>query len=222
MFERVPRVGGDLLQTSGVARAPRTEDRSAGAKAEPALRLVSASDGKFPDELYERLAPVVNKLLWTMLGPDPERDDLAHEIFIRLLKSVGELRDPARLEAWARRVAVNFVKNEFRRRKLRRLFVSGVDEELAGSYHPDFEGRELLLRTYRVLSQLPPRERVPLTLRLVGQQSVEEIAGACATSVRTVKRRLKGARERFLRLASADPLLAERLRCSKLDEGTDD
>ncbi|MFZ5890475.1 MAG: RNA polymerase sigma factor [Myxococcota bacterium] len=190
---------------------------------EPALRLVRDGDARFPEELYARLAPLVNKLLWTLLGPDPERDDLAHEIFLRILRNADKLRDPSRLEAWAARVTVNAVKNEFRSRKLRRLFSLGVDEEeLTDSYHPDFEGRELLLRTYRVLMLLPTRERLPLTLHLVGQEPLEQIALACDTSVRTLKRRLRAARERFARLAAVDPLLAERLRYSKFDGGNDE
>ncbi|MGC4087678.1 MAG: sigma-70 family RNA polymerase sigma factor [Polyangiaceae bacterium] len=210
-----------------MTRSPRGEENPASVKpsppAEPALRLVRAGDTTFPEQLYARLAPVVNKLLWTLLGPDLERDDLAHEIFLRILRNAHKLRDPSRLEAWAARVTVNAVKNEFRSRKLRRFFLLGLDDsELdAPSCHPDFEGRELLLRTYRLLTSLPARERVPLTLRLVGQQSTEQIAAACGYSTRTAKRRLKLAQARFLRLASADPLLAERLRGATLDEDDD-
>lgn len=165
----------------------------------------------FSEELYATVAPVINKLLWTLLGPDPERDDLAHEIFLRILQNAHQLRDRSRLQPWAARLAVNAVKNEFRRRKLRRWFTLDADDERVPSYHPDFEGREVLLHTYEVLAKLPPRERVPLTLHLVGQQSIEEIALAANCSTRTVKRRLQAARLRFLRLASSDPLLAARL-----------
>lgn len=188
------------------------------ARTEPSLRLLEPSAVNFPQAHYERIAVLVNKLLWTLLGPDPEREDLAHEIFIRILRNADKVRDPAHFEAWAARVATNAVKNEFRARKLRRIFAFGVDTEELAPYHPDFEGRELLLRTYRVLMQLPTRERLPFALRLVGQHSAEEIALVCGSSVRTIKRRLKAARERFVRLASADPLLAERLRQSPADE----
>lgn len=174
------------------------------------MRLVSEA-GRERD-LIERLSPVVHKLLWTLLGPDPERDDLAHEIFIRILKGAESVRDPARLEQWAARVAINAVKNEFRRRKLRRLLRWGAESDFEESqYHPDFEGRELLLRTFRVLGSLPARERIPLTLRLFQSASAEEIARVSKCSVRSVKRRLQAARKRFLSLAERDPLLAARL-----------
>jgi RNA polymerase sigma-70 factor (ECF subfamily) len=209
-----------------LARAPRSEKGSAArkspARSDPPLRLLETSAVNFPQEQYERVAPIVNNLLWTLLGPDPEREDLAHEIFVRILRNADKVRDPAHLEAWAARVAANAVKNEFRARKLRRMFMLGADTEELATYHPDFEGRELLLRTYRVLMLLPTRERLPFTLRLVDQQSAEQIALVCGSSVRTIKRRLKAARERFVRLAAADPLLAERLRKSPAEENADD
>jgi RNA polymerase sigma-70 factor, ECF subfamily len=209
-----------------MAQTPHNDDSPAPVKsrspAEAPLRLVHSGEGYFPDALYTRLAPVVNKLLWALLGPDSERDDLAHEIFIRILRGAGRLRDPERLEAWAARVTVNLVKNEFRSRKMRRLFTFGADQdELSQVAHPDFEGRELLLRTYGVLMKLPTAERLPLTLRLMTSQSIDDIALACGSSVRTTKRRLKAARDRFTRLASADSLLAERVRQANFDGGAD-
>jgi len=172
---------------------------------------MSKGEARASEELYRVISPVINKLLWTLLGPDPERDDLAHEIFLRILQNAHQLRDHSRLEPWAVRLAVNAVKNEFRRRKLRRWLSLDADDERSPSYHPDFDGRELLLHTYDVLAKLPPRERIPLTLHLVGQRPIEEIAITTHCSARTVKRRLQAARQRFVRLASADPLLAERL-----------
>lgn len=192
-------------------RAESSPSGGSNPQAPPAARLTSADGAALSKELYASVAPVINKLLWTLLGPDPERDDLAHEIFLRIMQSAHQLRDRSRLEPWAARLAVNAVKNEFRRRKLRRWFSLDADDERSPSYHPDFEGREVLLHTYDVLAKLPPRERVPLTLYLVGQRPIEEIALATSCSSRTVKRRLQAARQRFVRLASADPLLADRL-----------
>jgi RNA polymerase sigma-70 factor, ECF subfamily len=202
-------------------RAESSPPLSPSPTAEPAPEPAS-DEAASSEDLYAALAPLVNKLLWTLLGPDSERDDLAHEIFLRILQNAHHVRDPTRLQAWAARLVVNAVKNEFRRRKLRRWFSLEAEDERAPSYHPDFEGREVLLRTYGVLEKLPPRERLPLTLRLIGQQGVAEIASALGCSTRTVKRRLQAGRDRFLRLASSEPLLAERLQHAQLGDGEDD
>lgn len=162
--------------------------------------------------LHARLAPVVNRLVWSFLGVDAERDDLVHDIFIRILRSAHTVRDPAKLEDWAARVTVNAIKNEFRRRKLRRFFSLDSTEAVSSmTFHPDFEGRELLLRTSRILEAMPVGERIPFTLQLLEARPVEEIAQVCGSSERTIKRRLKSARERFSRLADNDPLLRSRI-----------
>lgn len=161
--------------------------------------------------LHRRLAPVVNKLIWTFLGPDPDRDDVAHDIFIKILRGAKHVRDPARLQDWAVRVAMNCIKNEFRRRKFRRFLSLDASEPATPSYHADFEGRELLLRTQRLLEALPVNERLPFTLRLLEGTSAEELAKICDCSVRTVKRRLRAGKARFERLAAQDPLLGPRI-----------
>jgi RNA polymerase sigma-70 factor (ECF subfamily) len=172
--------------------------------------------------LYERLAPTVYRVLWALLGPDSERDDVAHDVFVRILRAAGGVRDASKLEAWAARVTMNAVKNEFRRRKLRRFLSLDAKPEVAPGYHPDFEGREVLLHTYAVLGRMPTHQRLPFSLRLIQRSTAEEIAEVCGISVRTVKRRLRAGRERFLELAAADPLLAPRLAAWSPDSGEDD
>lgn len=196
-----------LAKPTGV----RSKQPPAGKRRAPAL-VVSAGDVSQAELIHGRLAPLVNRLLWTFLGYDSERDDLAHDIFIKILRGVGRVRDPARLESWAMRVTMNSLKNEFRRRKLRRfLSLDAVADAEHPRIHPDFEARELLRRTQRVLEALPVSERLAVSLSLFEQASTERIAHVCGFSTRTAKRRLASGRERFLRLARRDPLLSARL-----------
>jgi DNA-directed RNA polymerase specialized sigma24 family protein len=99
---------------------------------------------------------VRNRLIWTFLGPDSECDDIAHDIFVKILRSASSVKQTDRLEDWAARVTMNTIKNEFRRRKLRR-FVSlhATTESNTPRCHVDFEGRELLMRT-QALARAPP------------------------------------------------------------------
>ncbi len=181
--------------------------------------VVSAGDASQAELIHARLAPLVNRLLWTFLGCDADRDDLAHDIFIKILRGVGRVRDPAKLESWAMRVTMNSIKNEFRRRKLRRfLSLDAVADAEHPRIHPDFEGRELLRRTQRVLATLPVSERIAVSMRLFEQASTERIAEVCGFSARTAKRRLASGRERFLRLARHDPLLSAHLENYELGE----
>lgn len=187
-------------------------------------RLVLAEGRATPEEaLHARLAPAINRLLWTFLGADSERDDLAHDIFVRILRGASKVRDAEKLEPWAVRVAMNCIKNEFRRRKFRRWVSWDTVEDPPQHFDVDFQGRELLRRTYRLLEKLPLSERLPLTLQLLDDASLQQIASVCDCSVRTAKRRLRAARDRFELLARRDPLLASRLPArSAAEEMSDD
>jgi RNA polymerase sigma factor (sigma-70 family) len=205
-----------------VVRAPSPLEPLPDLRGEDSARLVLVEKGATPEEiLYARVAPVVNRVVWTYLAADSERDDIAQEIFLAIVRGAPTLKDPTRLEAWAARVAVNAIWNVFRRRKFRRWssLESMLDAE-PSIHHADFEGRELVIRTRRILEMLPLKQRMPFTLKLLGNASVEEIAELCDCSPRTVKRRLTEARARFIRLAERDPALASRL--GEATESTED
>jgi RNA polymerase sigma-70 factor (ECF subfamily) len=169
--------------------------------------------------MYERVAPVVHKMVWLYLATDPERDDIAQDILVAVVRGASSVRDPALLESWVGRVAYNTICNVFRRRKL----VSWLSLEALAGYEPpqpgvDFEGRELVARTQRILERLPVPERMAFTLQLLGNVGLDEIARHCGCSERTARRRVKAARSRFQRLVQQDPVLSARLREHTLPE----
>jgi RNA polymerase sigma-70 factor (ECF subfamily) len=161
------------------------------------------------DLVYWRLAPVVNRLVWSLLGPDSEHNDIAHDIFIRVFRGIRRVQDPARLEHWAARITINTVYNEMRRRRLRRwVFWSAPEEVEPLGPAVDLEGREVLAKTYQVLALLPQSERLVLALALFEGKKLDSIAELTGRSRSTVKRRLRRARERFQKLCQQDPLLS--------------
>jgi RNA polymerase sigma-70 factor, ECF subfamily len=189
-----------------------------------AIRLLLVPREASEAELvYERVAPVVNRLVWAYLATDPERDDIAQDIFLSIVRRRGSVRDPARLEAWAARVAFNAICNAFRRRKFRRwLSLEPLRENEQPKYQADVEGRELVVRAQHVLEKLPLSQRMPLTLELLSNASQSEIARLCGCSERTLRRRLQAARERFSVLARRDPALASRLTDTSPESNRDD
>ena len=187
---------------------------------EQLLSLVRAGDDSAVSALHGQFAPLVNKLVWRVLGPDPDYADVVHDAFIRIYRGVKSVREASRLPDWVAQVAVNTVKNELRRRKFRRgIPWETTRENVDPSYSPDLEGLEVVRRVYRVLEQLPVTERVVLSVRLFESSSIEQIATLCECSPRTAKRRLQSARLRFERIASRDPLLATRLAASSQLKG---
>ena len=106
------------------------------------LALVG-SDRTQDELLYARLLPTVNRLIWTFMGADAGRDDLVHDVFVRIFAGISRLRDPGRVEQWALRITMNSIKKEFRRRKFRRWFALDPNSDANPRFHPDFDGREM-------------------------------------------------------------------------------
>lgn len=169
-----------------------------------------AASGPDTRSIHARLAPVIRRLVFALLGPDPEREDLIQEIFIRVFLGISRVRDPERLEQWTARVAINTVKNELRRRKRRRF--SSWDPLLEPDRlvsHSDFDGRNLALRAVRAIEQLPERERALLLRRWFQPTTAESLASDAACSPRTIKRRLRRAQTRFSRMVQRDASLSD-------------
>jgi RNA polymerase sigma-70 factor (ECF subfamily) len=154
----------------------------------------------------------VNRLVWRVLGADSDHDDLVHQVFVQLLAGLPKVRDPEALAVWMASVCVKTVRTEIRRRRVRRFFnVSDANIAHVAAPVEDREARDLLERTYAILETFPVDERIAFILRYVDERPLLEVAQACACSLATVKRRIHRAEQRFTRLASRDPALAERL-----------
>jgi RNA polymerase sigma-70 factor (ECF subfamily) len=70
---------------------------------------------------------------------------------------------------------------------------------------------QTLQRIYAVLQELGTDERIAFTLRYIEGMELHEIAENTGVSLSTVKRRLSRADNIFLKRASRDSLLSERL-----------
>ena len=70
---------------------------------------------------------------------------------------------------------------------------------------------ETVKRVYAVIEKLPAKERIPFTLRYIGEMDLVEVADVCEVSLATIKRRLKKGRQHFMQHAKRDPYLNQYL-----------
>jgi RNA polymerase sigma-70 factor (ECF subfamily) len=182
------------------------------ADTELALRL-QTDPTRATIDLYARFSPEVNRLVWRLLGADPDHNDIVQQVFCKVIQHGRRLREPARLGAWVQSITVNTVYEELRRRDVRRLFQrdSGTVE-----FHPDLvrdvEVRDLLLRAKRVIERLPAKERLVFMLHFVEGRPLAEVAELCGFSLATAKRRLGAANRRFETLIARNTDLLSLLR----------
>lgn len=162
------------------------------------------------DAFYRAHAKDVWRILSKMLGHDHELEDLHHEVFLQAIRSVGRFQHQSSLRTWVYSVAVNCVRGRLRSRRRRRWLQFLAPEEVPEVvYDPDEEIAAQVQAVYALVDQLSANERIVFTLRFIEHMNAPEIAKVCDTSLGTVKRRLRRARRRFLRLAASDPVLCE-------------
>jgi RNA polymerase sigma-70 factor (ECF subfamily) len=183
------------------------------------VALVKALKANHPGAkavLFDRYVEHVERVVYHVLGIDPEAKDVVHDVFVNAFASIHGLSEPSALKAWLSRVAALTAKKLLRTRKRRSWLKLFVDSEEEVYYEPWREGVnpedvETVRETYALLSQMPVDERMVFTLRFIEGMELSEVGVACDVSLATVKRRLRKAMDRFTRMAVRRPVLAEQL-----------
>jgi RNA polymerase sigma-70 factor (ECF subfamily) len=183
------------------------------------LARACAGDGAAVRAIWDSYAPLVRGLLRRVFGPEGEVEDAVHDVFVRLLESVGQVRDGNALRSYIVTIALNTARAELRRRRVRRFF--GLVPQDAASHPPPFRDlsaateepatRVAVARLLRILDALPSDERLMLVLRYVEEMELTEVAEVSGVSLATVKRRLSKAAARVIARAKRDAILNEYL-----------
>ncbi len=169
--------------------------------------------------LFERYGPQVQRTLRKILGPQPslELPDLIHDVFVRALSSVDQLREPGAMPAWMMAITTRLAYRALSAQRARRWLCFWEPVERVDLCAPEVsdEVLEAYRRTYAVLDGMPAHERIVFALRYIDGMELSPIAVACEVSLATVKRRLGRAEQRFAAAARRDGVL-----CAWLTEGS--
>lgn len=154
-------------------------------------RVLAGEDLAF-EVLMERYLPLVTGTLAARTHSRADAEDLAQEVFLTAYRSLAQLNAPERFRAWLMRILQSRLMDYFRRASRRPKMVSGeadperIDSEglLALAREPSAgpgeqasasETRGMILRE---IEKMDEKYRAILYLRLMGEQSTEEIARA--------------------------------------------
>src|SRR5271170_5341805 len=107
-------LGNAILESPRVTETPAVRDDSDGA-------LVQASQQGHRDafgRLYQRYARMVHGILLAKV-PAAEVEDLVHEVFLRALPRLHNLREASRFGAWLAAITRNMAKDFYRQPRVR-------------------------------------------------------------------------------------------------------
>ncbi len=172
--------------------------------AELVERARQGTSGAFA-ELVRRYQREVYALACSLLSDRAEAEDMAQEAFVRALRNLDLLADPAKFGPWLRRVTFG-VCIDWLRAFRPELYRSSLrpDAESAAEPHSAepsplerLEQLELSARVLAAVEQLPPRYRVPLTLFHLDGLSHAKVAAALEVPVGTVRSLVTRARQKL-------------------------
>jgi RNA polymerase sigma-70 factor (ECF subfamily) len=151
-------------------------------------------------ELEARLRPYVARRV-----PSPaDVDDVLQEVFVRMQRGLGDLRDGERFGGWVYRIAAHAIADSARARARHPLPVQAPDAATAALTEPapeddDAEGFESALGQCAALfvARLPSPYREAVTLTDLEGVSQKEAAEMLGVSVSGMKSRVQRGREKI-------------------------
>lgn len=159
--------------------------------------------------LVKRYQKIVFSMLY-QLAPDwNDIADLAQEVFIRVYRHIGSLRNPKTFRAWLNQITINLFYDELRKRPRKVSTISldkgSDDEDEQTKEFPDLSqgpdelilNQELAGFIRQAMEELPEQFRVVIVLRELQGLSYEEIAESLGCELGTVKSRIARARARL-------------------------
>jgi RNA polymerase sigma-70 factor (ECF subfamily) len=193
--------------TGGRTMARDRSAISARDAAEEDARLVAgavAGDRRMFTTLYQRHLDGVFARLTRLVGPAPERDDLAQQIFLDVYRALPRFRGEAAFSTFLHRIVLNVACDHLERQKLRKgrtqpLEPRHLDELVALEASPETRARQRqeLAWALRRLDSLSPKRRVAFVLVVVEELSLGEAAALLGGSPDAIKQRVLEARRQL-------------------------
>lgn len=136
--------------------------------------------------LYQELVPAATKLAAILSGDDHHAMDIAHDAFIKVMAKRKGLTNPDALAAYLRTAIIRQVSNEHRswfRRKNRQARAQ-AGEPITYTPH---DGIDANVDLFRLLKELPVKQRVVLTLTYWQDLPDREIHATTGWPIGTIK-----------------------------------
>lgn len=146
---------------------------------------------------FDALIARWHKPLWryarNLTGQDAAADDATQETWLRVLRGIARLREPARLRSWLFGIAHRVLMDRLRRQYAQPQLDDGDLDAIAAPSEPDDEFD--LDQLHGALAALPLVENEVLTLFYLQELALGDVAQALGIPVGTVKSRLFRARK---------------------------
>jgi RNA polymerase sigma factor (sigma-70 family) len=163
-------------------------DARSGASDEELMSAYVGGDDDAFRLLFERYAPILLRLTRRHLRDDELAQEIVQQTFFRLHGARNDFRQGSKLRPWVMTIAMNLVREHWRRKKRRKVTDLEVDTQAAPE--ADFMPMELRQRSallHGALERLPHSQREVVELHWFQERPYAEIAQIVGTSEGAVR-----------------------------------
>jgi RNA polymerase sigma-70 factor, ECF subfamily len=165
---------------------------AAAARVDDRLARSAGGDQTAFAEIVREHQGMVFSLAYHFLRERAVAEELAQEVFLHLHQSLLEIKSPAHLVYWLRKVTTHRSIDQLRRQKVRpQISLEELSEPPAASTRTDRSDPILSSMLGRVVSTLPEKARMVIILRYQEDLDPGEIAELLDMPVNTVKSHLR-------------------------------
>ncbi|MDD9933896.1 MAG: RNA polymerase sigma factor [Myxococcales bacterium] len=154
--------------------------------------------------LFDRYGPVLFRLVRRRLRTDDEARDIVQTTLLHMHRARHDFRHDSRLRPWLFTIALNLVREHYRRRGRRKeqpLEIDGYSPaEPTVQPGTPIEDRQRAERLHAALASLPENQRTVIELHWFGDSPYEEIARIVGASVAAVRVRAHRGYERLRKI----------------------
>src|SRR5215471_3248262 len=159
------------------------------------LERAIAGDVSAFEQIIVRYERRVFTLAWRLLGSFEDAQDASQEVFLRAFRFLHRFDKRRPLEPWLVRMTVNVCRDFGRKRRSQSNALVDFDAIPSTSNpYSDLHSEEQRRTLYRVLQELPEKERAAVVLRDIEGLSTAEVAEILGSSEATVRSQISTAR----------------------------
>lgn len=164
-------------------------------------------------QLFVRHRDDAARVVYRMLGPSPEIEDVVQEVFLHVYRSLRSFRGDARFSTWLYRLTVNVTRMHLRRKRSRPRFAdvdvpeAPSEDQIVLDPGEQVDQRARVAALYRLLDGISEKKREVIVLHDFEGMPAKEIADTLGIPVLTVRTRLFYARKELYGAMSSDATL---------------
>ncbi len=161
---------------------------------------VSTQSNFYFEEIYDRYSEKVFRKCFSFTRDTAKAEDLAHDIFLKVITKIGTFKEDARFSTWLYSITYNYCMDNIRKEKKAKEdewddSIEFVEEEM------DYELLSMKAAgLHKSLDQIPAKEKAMLLMKYQDNFSIREISETFKISESATKMRLLRTKEKMKRL----------------------